>query len=424
MEFNLEYVESEDNVSFRAGFEQCVTADDKHTTNICSPQHYHFNNTDINQLDCEPVPVISDDHTYNVMNRSYMCHEVKDSGSFPTVRRNSLRGRRRYRKTLLRNYEQQAFQSTQGESSFTDLNDGLDSNFQRRAYLRNQVVSNTGPGINTQIFKSNNNYDGYPKTTKPSWDGGRLVKLLQGHGLNIDNYESGTISSKNWHPKQDPVQSKQPGYSNEYEEIGPLTNGGDVINPDYLGNGGFGILTPNTEGIRELDQMHSYTYNFNEQRQSLIANNKQDVYVHASEKENFEVRCSIDTQLNLPIAGQASAITGACTTYPTNADKIANEKRFILQEPRISMNNSGNGVHGSSEEATVTLNTEDQVNTNTRVVLYSEIPGKKLTSQSISSNLSYPHYSTSHEELFITLGDTPTSKSSYNIANIFVPNQE
>ncbi|KAF7457702.1 hypothetical protein HWI79_1789 [Cryptosporidium felis] len=446
MELNLKYDKSNLSpiVYPHVEFDRYIATQEKYVPNSCSLQHYCFENIGPKQLVSQESPTINDNVIFDPTSQSNTCLDPRESGSFSAIRRSSLRGRRRYRRTLLRSCEQPISQNVQGENSHMDINEGTENHFQRRAFLRNQSVGTIGLGIGGSTFKINNNYDGYSKAAKPSWDGGRLVKLLQGHGLNIDNCDGDSPTIRSWNSKQSSIPNKQAEYSGEYKESSVLNeNEQNYLKIDYMDNKGNGIFSANFEyqKVTELDQAKNFSLNPNEQSgqfislhkasQSLMEGNEANNYSNNQEKhfENFtvfnEIECSENNKLNFPNAEQVRNTQKVDKKYLINIEQITSESKFLIQEELGINKDREDRVGGNPTGTAVISGIERQnLNVNNQVINCLEDLGDNSVSQSISLNLNNPHYSTSHEELFVTLGDTPTSKSNYNLSNLFVPNQE
>ncbi|CUV04103.1 unnamed protein product [Cryptosporidium hominis] len=399
-----------------------------------------FNNNDNNNL-YEPV---------NLTN-SFMDH--RESGSLPTIRRNSMRGRRRYRRTLLRNYEQPLGQNSHGNQTYIEQCDDFESNNQRRVYLRNPNIGGANGGMNYSSFKFNSNFDNYSKVSKPSWDGGRLVKLLQGHGLNIENYEkeNESLLNKSWGSKQINTQNSQlSSISNNKDfSTSAVLNGQSYVQLSHIYHGvNLKVCDvvdhqkiSNTKNIRNFP---SYA---NDQKDSFGLCHKETL-IHEGNPLNQINHLEKKVFLQDNLTEGDSISNESLETQKTDRFALVSslENQHLLKSNQniedssniigIAHKNSLFNLYESSKESyfnserkysitSLIPSMEKQVvNIDNQLSFNMEEHESEHASNSTYCDLNHSLYNISQEELFITLGDTPTSKSNYNISTIFVPNQD
>lgn len=389
-------------------------------------------------------------HAYESVNLASTYLDPRESGSSPVLRRNSMRGRRRYRRTLLRNYEQPLGQSSQINQFYLEKCDDNILNIQRRVYLRSPNI--VGGGMNYSSFKFNNNFDSYSKTSKPSWDGGRLVKLLQGHGLNIDNCENESeyISNKYWNSKQVNTQNTIFGCHNNDENAPTAMNDHKYIQLNNLNQGNDMKECQDLNKQTMLSTMNFQNYPFcaSKQNDSFRPYHQSNIINHdvtpSNQLNNLErqvfpqghsIECEtiLNENIDKPIIGRLPLVSSSDSKILMESNRNIEDSGHLIyttdKKPSAS-NSCGNSKesHYDSEKkysANSTLdNTEKPIiNIGSQHIFNMEGYEGELGSH-ITYNFNPSFYNISQEELFVTLGDTPTSKSSYNISTLFVPNQD
>lgn len=392
-------------------------------------------------------------HVYESVSLANTYLDPRESSSLPVLRRNSMRGRRRYRRTLLRNYEQPLGQSSQINHLYLEKCDDNISNIQRRVYLRSPNI--VGGGMNYSSFKFNNNFDNYSKTSKPSWDGGRLVKLLQGHGLNIDNYENESeyVSDKCWNSKQVNTQNNTIfGHHNNNEEnvstalndqkyiqLNSVNQGSDVKESENLNkqtilstmtfqntplstiqqNDSFGIYSQNNVLLHEVTPLNHIN---NVEKQMLLQGHSiegNETILNGNNDKSIIGRLSLvssDSQIlmgyNKNIEDSGNLIYATDQKYSTS-NSYGNSNESNCDPER---KNSITSTFPNIEKQVINIEGQHMFNMEEHEVEQ----GSEITNHSFNPSF----YNISQEELFVTLGDTPTSKSNYNISTLFVPNQD
>ncbi|KAK9174353.1 hypothetical protein CmeUKMEL1_00510 [Cryptosporidium meleagridis] len=442
------------------GYESCnggITESNLHVSH--SNQHINIDdirNISPQKLICENSSCfnINNDNNslYEPVNLANSFMDQRESGSLPTIRRNSMRGRRRYRRTLLRNYEQPLGQNSHGNQTYIEQCDDFESNNQRRVYLRNPNVGGVNGGMNHSSFKFNSNFDNYSKVSKPSWDGGRLVKLLQGHGLNIENYEKENecLSNKSWGSKQVNTQNSQlcsisnnKDFSNSavlngqsYVQLSHIYNGVNLKVCDVVDH----QKISNTKNIQKFP---SYA---NDQKDGFGLCHKETLIYEGNplnQINNLEKKVFLQDNLK---EGDAISIESLETQKTDRFVLVSSfeNQRLLKSNQNIEDSNNIIGItHKNSPFNLCESSKESYFNSERKSSITSLIPSMDKQVVNIDSHLSFNmqvhenehalnstycssnhSYNTSQEELFITLGDTPTSKSNYNISTIFVPNQD
>ncbi|KAH8584647.1 uncharacterized protein ELE39_000598 [Cryptosporidium sp. chipmunk genotype I] len=422
-----------------------------------SNSNQHMNIDDIGNISsqkliCENSSSFNNnDNVYEQINSANSFLDHRESGSLPNIRRNSMRGRRRYRRTLLRNYEQPLGQNSHGNQIFVEQCDDVESNNQRRVYLRNPNIGGLSGGMNYSSFKFNSNFDNYSKASKPSWDGGRLVKLLQGHGLNIENYEKENeyLLNKSWSSKQVNTQNSQLGSISNNKDIGSsaVVNEKSYVQLNHI-NHGVNLKVcdiSDRQKILSTKNMQNFPSYTNGQNDSFRLCHK-DVLIHKGsllKQMNLEKKISLQDHLT-----ENDTISNESFEIPENERfslvSSFDNQRTLKQNQNIKDTNNLIGTDKNSVFNLYENSKESYFNSGRKYSFTSTIPTidkqvmnidnqqsfnmKENESEQILHptycNFNHSFYNISQEELFVTLGDTPTSKSSYNLSTIFVPNQD
>ncbi|OII74603.1 uncharacterized protein cubi_00156 [Cryptosporidium ubiquitum] len=428
-----------------------------------SRSNKHINIDDIGnigsqKLICENSTGFNSNHDINNMydsvNVTNLYLDSRESGSLSTIRRSSMRGRRRYRRTLLRNYEQPLGQNSHGNHLYLEQCDGIDLNHQKRLYLKNPNIGVVNGGINYSSFKFNNNFDNYSKTSKPSWDGGRLVKLLQGHGLNIEDYEKENEYhlNKNWSSKQ---------VNNKNNQLGCMSNNKEVNTSTVVSEQKYVQLSQIDCGVNlqlcEISDQQKiigtkYLHNFppytNNRSDSFKLCQKDDILIREgsplSRINNMEKQISMQDRLTegdtisnesfeTPRTDQFSLVSSFDNQSLVRPNQNIEDNNHLIG---TNYQNSSSSFYGNPKELYV--NSERNYGINSTIpsvekrevsIINQHLFNTEEHEGELASHLSYysfnpSFYNISHEELFVTLGDTPTSKSSYNLSTLFVPNQD
>lgn len=390
---------------------------------------------------------------YESANTTNSYFDTRESGSLQAIRRNSMRGRRRYRRTLLRNYEQPLGQNSHVNQLNLEHCDGVNSNYQKRVYLRNPNVGGVNGGMNYSTFKFNNNLDNYSKISKPSWDGGRLVKLLQGHGLNIEDYEKENdhLLNKNWISKQANNQNSQLNCTNKNKEVNSFaaTNEQKCLQLNQVNHGINSKVCENSDQQKTINAKHlqSFPSHTNNQNDSFMLCQKDDILIHKGSplsQVNMEKQVSLQDHLTEGDTISNESFETTKTDRFSLFSSFDNQSLMRLNqniEDNIHLNdtsdhNSLSNFCSNSKELyfnserkyniTSTIPSIDKqiVNINNQRLFNVEEHEGEQTSHLSYYNFNPSFCNISHEELFVTLGDTPTSKSNYNLSTIFVPNQD
>ncbi|EEA07461.1 uncharacterized protein CMU_036340 [Cryptosporidium muris RN66] len=331
----------------------------------------------------------------------HLITDVRDTNTSTTHRRTSTRGRRRYRRTLLRNCESPLVSSYSSTSHSASCN-GLDEHLQRRAYLRNAVPPPNTLSDTPLSMKSISTADQTPRIScKPSWDGGRLVKLLQGHGLNIDSCEKKRDTRNNsWQEYNNVSFIKQ---SNCNSSLVDEASGGRQASKDS-----------NTL----VNRLGTANYLVSINRSPNI-NNVASGSIGCSAASCCSPPNNMEVSKEVPI--NSSPIDAILLDSRGNKASISNRhlisQNSINGEAGISMETIG--CSNANRYSSIRMHLEDIDEIDTL-----DDPDDELVSQIISCSSNSSTYNTSHEELFVTLGETPTSKSYYNFPSIFIPNQD
>ncbi|KAH7647207.1 hypothetical protein FG379_002898 [Cryptosporidium bovis] len=428
-------------------FEQYIGhSHESHIPVTCSQQHLTYESS----IKTSKQYVIGDNLQSNELGQyDSICSQntyidPRDANNFSKFKRSSLRGRRRYRRTLLRNYEQPFGTNITTNISYLEAGDETEINTQKRVFLRNTTMN--ASGVNHINVKYNSSSEQYTKVPKPSWDGGRLVKLLQGHGLNIKNYEKNTesLSNENWNSKQSSV----------------LINNSDIQTNNSRD-------TDNNCYMRSAETInHQKVYNGNEKNIIPISDynatiNKGSNYLNVRinnciDKDIMNSKCTIQTNEMIQF-NQLNCVedTNSSKQYCYSGDYIVNDdyrNQNIEKDQQISnseftpnQNNASQYLQNKvnvifsqkksffesiSSQPDVKSNYQQINKSNDKIALNTEVQNFFSSSERGNESAIQPTlppkflFDTSHEELFVTLGDTPTSKTGYNISSLFIPNQD
>ncbi|KAH8739689.1 hypothetical protein FG386_001246 [Cryptosporidium ryanae] len=448
MDYGLKIKGSDGNQSRfpNIAFEQYIDRSKKsHIPITCSQQHLTFDNS----IKASQQYLMGDNLQSNELSQYHpICSQntyidPRDSNNFSKYKRTSLRGRRRYRRSLLRNYEQSFETNINTNNSFLEVGDEAEINTQRRVFLRNSNLN--GTGINHSNIKYNSNSDQYAKVSKPSWDGGRLVKLLQGHGLNIENYEkeTETLLNRNWNSKQLSVSTKN---TDIHTRIDKDTNNTYIRNEEALDQRK--IYNNNERNITKI--VNYNTINEQADYSTVNINNCTDKCVMSSRgtiqpNEVIQLNQSNymkDTNSNKQYRHSVYYITNDnYRNHFIEKDQQISNSEFISSENKtikhthnnkhfVSFSQKDISLESSSNQPDIKSNYQQMSQIDERIALNIEIQNlfsanERGNESSIQFTLppKFP-FDTSHEELFVTLGNTPTSRTSYNISSLFIPNQD
>ncbi|KAJ1605575.1 hypothetical protein OJ253_3112 [Cryptosporidium canis] len=410
-------------------------------------------NFGVQQLDCENSSGFArnsdlNSRSYEPVSLAGMYLDPVDSNSIQTLRRSSMRGRRRYRRTLLRNYEQPLGQCSQINQLYLEKCEDSTIHLQRRSCLKSTNMG-VGGGMNYSSFKFNNNFDSCTKTSKPSWDGGRLVKLLQGHGLNIDHYEKENehFSSTSWSSKQLNHQNGTFGSNIIEGNISKSVNEQKYtqlsVNQGICTKGSDDSNKQNVIVVSDLTNSSLCTSQHRDNIKSYNNTILSNEITHLCQIGNLENQESIQEH-----PGAYKNVSGKHLEQPNKCilPIISSTNNQHLMEPNMNLdtdhlvciaekksssNTSVNckELHFDSErKCTITCNVPNiekhVVNIECGHIFNMEEHEGGRDSHLIYNNFNQSFDIISQEELLVTLGDTPTSKSCYNLSSLFVPNQD